>query len=115
MLCKEEYAFSVSAITERRDMGTYEVPIYMSLLGLGMGTKLAIFHMCGAMLLLRAVLNMLVRNASPRGLMCIRCLMFSFSGPCELLLLLCFIASWTRVGVSVMLYPCVDLLMDMFV
>ena len=32
------------------------------------------------MLLLRAILNILVRNASPRGHMC---LMFSLSGPCE--------------------------------
>ena len=58
---------------------------------------------------------MLVRNASPRGPMCFRCLMFSLSGPCELLLLLCFIASWTRVVANVMLYPCivcVALLMD---
>ena len=47
------------------------------------------------MLLLRAVLNILVRNASPRGPMCVRCLIFSMSGPCELLSLLCFIASWT--------------------
>ena len=34
-------------------MGLYEVPY--------------VFHMCGIILLLRAVLNMLVRNASPRG------------------------------------------------
>ena len=39
----------------------------MSLLGFGMATMLAIFHMCGIMVLLRAVLNMLVRNASPSG------------------------------------------------
>ena len=32
-------------------------------------------------------------NASPRGPMCFRCLIFSLSGPCELLFLLCFIAS----------------------
>ena len=47
-----------------------------------------------------------------------RCLMFRLSGPCELLFLLCCIASWTRVVVSVMLYPCilcVALLMDLFV
>ena len=37
------------------------------------------------MFLLRAVLNILVRNASPRGPMCFRCLIFSLSGPCELL------------------------------
>ena len=35
------------------------------------------------MFLLRAVLNILVRNASPRGPMCYRCLMFNLSGPCE--------------------------------
>ena len=74
-------------------MGLYEVPLSMSLLGFGMGTMLANFHMCGIMLVLRAVYNMLVRNASPRGPMCFRCLMFHLSGPCELLFLLCFIAS----------------------
>ena len=54
---------------------------------------LANFHMCGIMLVLRAVFNMLVRNASPRGPMCFRCLMFNLSGPCELLFLLCCITS----------------------
>ena len=47
-----------------------------------------------------------------------RCLMFNLSGPCELLFLLCFIASWTWVVVSVILYPCilcVDLLVYLFV
>ena len=37
------------------------------------------------MFLLRAVLNILVRNASSRGLMCFRCLIFNLSEPCELL------------------------------
>ena len=37
------------------------------------------------MFLLRAVLNILVRNASPRRTMCFRCLIFNLSGPCELL------------------------------
>ena len=36
------------------------------------------------MFLLRVVLNILVRNASPRGPMCFRCLIFNLSGPCEL-------------------------------
>ena len=70
-------------------------PLYMSLLGVGMGTMLSNFHMCGIMLVLRIVFNMLVRNTSPRGPMCFRCLMFNLSGPCELLFLPCFIASWT--------------------
>ena len=95
MLCKEEISSPVSAITERWDMGLYEVPLSMSLLGFGMGTMLANFHMCGIMLVLRAVFNMLVRNTSPRAPMCFRCLMFNLSGPCELLFLLCFITSWT--------------------
>ena len=69
------------------------------------------------MFLLRAVLNILVRNANPRGPMCFRCLIFNFSGPYELLFLLCFIASWISEMVSVMLYPCmlcVALLMCQF-
>ena len=37
--------------------------------------------------------NILVRNSSPRVPMCFRCQMFRFSGPSELLFLLCFIAS----------------------
>ena len=40
----------VFAITERRDMGLYEVPLYMYLLGFGMGTMFANFHMCGIIL-----------------------------------------------------------------
>ena len=63
--------------------------------GFGMGTMLANFHMCGIMPVSRAVFNMLVSNASPRGPMCFRCLMFNLSGPCELLFLLYCIASWT--------------------
>ena len=53
----------VFAITERRDMGLYEV-LSVSLLGFGIGTMLANFHMCGIMFLLGSVLNILVRNAS---------------------------------------------------
>ena len=54
---------------------------------------LANFHMCSIMLVLRAVFNLLVMNASPRGPMCFRCLMFNLLGLCELLFLLCFISS----------------------
>ena len=69
-------------------MGLYEVFLSMSLLGFGMETILANFHMCGIMLLLlRVVLNMLVRNASTRRPMRFRGLMFSLSGPYELFLL----------------------------
>ena len=81
---------SVLEITERKVMGLYEMPMSMSLLGFGMGTMLTNFHMCGIMLLLRAVLHMLVREP-----MCFRCLIFSLSGPCELLFLHFVIACWT--------------------
>ena len=87
-------------------MGLYEVPLSMSLLGFGMRIMLANFHMCGIMLLLR-VLNMPVRNVSTRGPMSFRCLMVSLSGRYELFFLICYIASWNSVVVSVMLYPCI--------
>ena len=44
LLCKEESSSPVTAITERRDMGLYEVPLSVSLLGFGIGTMLANFH-----------------------------------------------------------------------
>ena len=55
------------------------------------------------MLLFSDVLYMLVRYASPSGPMCLG---LTLSGPVELLLLLCFIATWTCVVVSVMLVVC---------
>ena len=74
---------SVFTITERRDMSLYEVPLSVSLLGFGIGTMLA-----------NSMCEVLCLNASPRGPMCFRCLIFNLSGPCELLFLLFFIASW---------------------
>ena len=44
LLCKEEGSSPVSAITERRDMDMYEVPLSVSLLGFGIGTMLPNFH-----------------------------------------------------------------------
>ena len=46
LLCKEGSS-RVYVITERRDMGLYEVLLSMSLLGFGMGTMLSNFHICG--------------------------------------------------------------------
>ena len=57
----------VFAITGMKDMCLYEMPLFVSLLGFGMGTILDNFHMLGVMLLLRAVVNILARNASPIG------------------------------------------------
>ena len=61
---KKKALLQCFAITERRDMGLYEVPLSVSWLGFGKGTMLANFHMLCIMLLLRVVLNILVRNAS---------------------------------------------------
>ena len=58
------------------------------------------------MLLFSDVLYMLVKYASPSGLMFLRCLMLTLSGPVELLFLLCFIAAWTCVVVNVRLVVC---------
>ena len=58
------------------------------------------------MLLFSDVLYMLVRYASPSSDMCLRCLMLTLSGPVKLLFLLCYIAAWTCVVVSVMLVFC---------
>ena len=52
----------MSVITKKRDMDLYEVPFSMSLLGFEMGAMLVNFHMCGIMLVLRAVFNMRVHE-----------------------------------------------------
>ena len=44
LLCKEEDSSPVFCNTERRDMALYEVPLSVSLLGFGIGTMLANFH-----------------------------------------------------------------------
>ena len=96
-------------------MDLYEMPLSMSLLDFGMGTMLANFHRCGIMLMLIAVFNMLVRNASPIGHMCFRCLMFNLSGPCKLLFLLCLLDLSCSECDVIALYFCVGLKMDLFV
>ena len=58
------------------------------------------------MLLFSDVLYMLVRYASPSGHMCLRCLVLTLSGPVDLLFLICFIAAWTSIVVSVILDVC---------
>ena len=58
------------------------------------------------MLLLRAVLNILVRNASPRGPMCFRCLIFSWSGPCALFYCVLDLRSGGCDGVSLYVLCC---------
>ena len=83
------FLISVCCLLCRIDMGLYAMPLSMSLVGFGIGTRLVNFHMYVIMLVLRAVFNILMRNVSPRGPMCFCCLMFSLSGPSELLFLVC--------------------------
>ena len=90
----------VFAITERNEMGLYDVPMFMSLFGFGIGMMFASFHVWGMML------YMLVRHASPSGPTCLMCLMLTLSGPVELLFLLCFIADSNCVVVSDILVVC---------
>ena len=49
---------SVFAMTDRREMGLYEVPAFLSLLGLGM--MLARFHICGMVFVFNDRLKSLV-------------------------------------------------------
>ena len=50
--CVESFAH-IECYSERRVMGMYAVPL--SMFGFGMGTVLPNFHMCGIMLVLRAI------------------------------------------------------------
>ena len=84
---------NVLASVDKREIGLYEVPMLLLLLGLGMGIMLASFQVCGIMLVLSASVYICVRKVSPRGPRCFRCLMFILSGPVELVSLLFFIAS----------------------
>ena len=86
---------SVFAITDRRDIILYDVPMLISLLGLGIGMMLASFHTRGILLSLSAALCMFVRYFSPFLPMCLRCFMLMLSGPVVLLFLLFLIAALT--------------------
>ena len=56
-----------------------------SLLGLGIGMILAVFHVCGMVLVFSARLYICVRYVSALGPRCLRCFMLMSSGPVELL------------------------------
>ena len=70
-LCKEEGSSPVSLQLLRGEIWAYMKCLVYVFVGFGMGTMLPNFHMCGNLLVLRAVFNMLVRNASSRGPMCL--------------------------------------------
>ena len=74
--------------------------MFMSLFDCRISMIFVGFHVRGMML------YMLVRYASSSGPMCFRCVMLTLSDPVELLFLLCFIAAWTCVVVSVVLVVC---------
>ena len=76
-------------------MGLYEVSLSMYFVGFWDEDYVSQLPYVWYYVGVKSSFNMLVRNASPRGPKCFRCMMFNLSGPCELLFLLCCIASWT--------------------
>ena len=82
------------AITERRAMGLYEVPLSVSLLGFGIYYVSQLPCVRYYVFVKSSFKHTRVECESKRA-MCLRCLIFNLSGPCELLFLLCFIASRT--------------------
>ena len=83
LLCKEEGSSPVSAITERRGMCLYQVPLSMSLLRFGMGTMLANIHVWHYVSV-KSRFQHAREEYESKSAICFRCLMFSLSGPCEL-------------------------------
>ena len=75
-------------------MGLYEVPLSVSLLGFGIRTMLANFHVWGIMFFVKSRFKHTCEECESK-----RAYVFYvphiLSGPCELLFFLCFIASWT--------------------
>ena len=85
----------VLAIGDNSAIGLYEVPNDGFLFGLGMGIILAFFQLFGMMFWLMAMLYMCVSRSIAVCPRCFRCLMFMSSGPVELLLRDCLMASVT--------------------
>ena len=72
----------MSAITERRDMGLYEVLLSVS--GFGIGTMLANFHVGGMFFVKSSFKHTRDECESKRAYVYFRCLIFNLSGPCKL-------------------------------
>lgn len=83
---------SVLAMGDRSAMGLYDVPCVLSLLGFGMGTVFAVFHIVGMLFVISDMLYMCVISVIALGPRCFRCLIFVLSGPVELLFLECLMA-----------------------
>ena len=68
--------YSVFATTESRGMGVYEVPLSMCV-GFWDGDYVIQLPYVWYYVGVKSCFNMLVRNASPRGYLWFRCLIFS--------------------------------------
>ena len=76
---------SVLAMGESSAMGLYDVPWFLSLLGLSMGIILAIFQFCGMVFVF---IVLLYRSASVEmaiGPRCLMCVLEMLSGPVDFL------------------------------
>ena len=77
-------------------MGLYEVPLSVSLLGFGDRDYVSQLPCVRYYVFVKSSFKHTREGMRVQvGPMCFRCLIFNLSGPCELLFLLCFIASWT--------------------
>ena len=90
----------IFAITERSEGGLYEVSMFLSLLGFGIGMLFARFHY------VKDDVVQLVRYTSPIGPMCFTFLISTSSCPVDLLFWMWCIAYWARVVVRFIVVVC---------
>ena len=78
-------------------MGLYAAPLSVSLLGFWICTNdyISQFPCVRYYVLVKSRFKHTCEECESKRHMCFRFLIFSLTGPCELLFLLCFIVSWT--------------------
>ena len=106
VICGSIIFSNILAIADRRAIGRKLVPMFLFLLGLGIGMIFASFQRWGIVFVLIAMLKICVRYVIALGPKCLRCLMLMLSGPVELLVFACFIACLVCVSVISMIVFC---------
>ena len=76
-------------------MGLYEVPLSVSLLGFGIRDYVSQLPCVRYYVFVKSSFKHTREECESKRAYVFRCLIFSLSGSCELLFLLCLIASWT--------------------
>ena len=85
---------------QRKEMGRYEVLVFIGFPGLGIGITIACFHRVGMMVLFMELLNMLHGKLMPFGPRCLRWRIVVLSGPAALEFLQFRIVSATADGLN---------------